>query len=107
MSSTQHVQNARPEHPGGFLKRQVILPAGLSVTRAAEALGVTRVALSTVLNERSRLSPEMALRCEMAFGLPMETLMRMQNSYDIALAREHEHEIADEVVRIDLTKMVA
>ena len=53
------------------------------MTAAAEVLGVTRVALSAFLNERSSLSPDMALRIEKAFGVTMDTLMRMQSSYDI------------------------
>ena len=82
-----------PPHPGGFIKTEAIEPLGLSVTDAAAALGVTRPALSAFLNERSRLSPEMALRIEKAFGVSMETLMRMQNSHDIARARSKEGEI--------------
>ena len=82
-----------PPHPGGFVRAEIIEPLGLSVTAAARALGVTRAALSTLLNERSSLSPEMALRIEKAFGVSMDTLMRMQNSYDIARARRRENEI--------------
>ena len=63
------------------------------MTGAAEALGVTRATLSTLLNERAHLSPEMALRVEKAFGVSMDTLMRMQNSYDIAQTRKRESEI--------------
>ena len=58
-----------------------------------QALGVTRAALSAVLNERAHLSPEMALRLEKAFGVSMDTLMRMRNSYDIARTREREAQI--------------
>ena len=65
----------------------------LSVTAAAEVLGVTRATLSTLLNERASLSPEMALRIEKAFGVSMDTLMRMQNSYDIAETRKRADEI--------------
>ena len=54
---------------------------------------MTRPALSALLNERARLSPEMALRIEKVFGVPMDTLMRMQNNYDIANARKREGEI--------------
>ena len=82
-----------PAHPGGFVKREIIGELGISVTAAAAALGVTRAALSALLNERGRLSPEMALRMEKAFGVSMDTLMRMQNSYDIAQARKRENEI--------------
>ena len=63
------------------------------MTAAAGVLGVTRAALSAFLNERSSLSPEMAIRMEKAFGISMETLMRMQNSYDIAQAHKREADI--------------
>ncbi len=76
-----------PAHPGGFVRAEVIEPLGLSVTAAADVLGVTRAALSALLNERADLSPEMAIRIEKAFGVSMETLMQMQNSFDIAEAR--------------------
>jgi len=82
-----------PAHPGGFVKSEIIEALGLSVTDAAHVLGVTRPALSALLNERAHLSPEMALRIEKAFGVSMDTLMRMQNSYDIAQARKRENEI--------------
>ncbi len=82
-----------PAHPGGFVKHEVIGALNLTVTEAATVLGVTRAALSAVLNERARLSPEMALRIEKAFGVSMDTLMRMQNSYDIARTRMRAGEI--------------
>ena len=75
------------------MKSEIIQALGLSVTDAATALGVTRPALSAFLNERSHLSSEMALRIEKAFGVSMDTLMRMQNSFDIAQARQQEGEI--------------
>ncbi len=62
-------------------------PAGLSVTRAAEILGVGRPALSAVLNGRASLSPEMAIRVEKAFGVSMDLLLKMQLQFDIARAR--------------------
>ena len=77
----------------GVGKSTFIEALGLSVTDAAHALGVTRPALSALLNERAHLSPEMALRIEKAFGVSMDTLMRMQNSFDIAQARKRENEI--------------
>lgn len=82
-----------PAHPGSFIKYEIVEPLGLSVTAAAQVLGVTRATLSTLLNERAHLSPEMALRIEKAFGVSMDTLMRMQNSYDIAQTRKREAEI--------------
>jgi len=93
MSANSGVRLKTPAHPGGFIRHEVIEPLGLTVTDAAKALGVTRAALSTLLNERGHLSPEMALRVEKAFGVSMDTLMRMQNSYDIAQTRMREGEI--------------
>ena len=93
MSAMQGIRMKNPAHPGGFVKSEIIEPLGLSVTSAAQVLGVTRAALSAVLNERAHLSPEMALRVEKAFGVSMDTLMRMQNSYDIAQTRKRAGEI--------------
>lgn len=77
-----------PAHPGAFVASEIVAPHGLTVTEAARVLGVTRPALSALLNMRASLSADMALRIEKAFGVSMETLMRMQSSYDIARARE-------------------
>ena len=81
-----------PVHPGGFVRRSV-LPDDLSVTAAANALGVGRPALSNLLNERASLSPEMALRLEKAFGIKMDTLLRMQARYDAYHMRQRADEI--------------
>ena len=93
MNAIAGLRMKNPAHPGGFIKYESIEPLGLSVTAAAEVLGVTRATLSTLLNERAHLSSEMALRIEKAFGVSMDTLMRMQNSYDIAQARKREGDI--------------
>jgi addiction module HigA family antidote len=93
MSVSPGIRLKTPAHPGSFIRHEVIDPLGLSVTRAAEVLGVTRATLSTLLNEHAHLSPEMALRVEKAFGVSMNTLMRMQNSYDIAQTRKRAEEI--------------
>lgn len=82
-----------PPHPGDFLRSEIIEPAGLTVTAAAAALRVSRPALSNLLNTRADLSGDMALRIEKAFGVKMDTLMRMQASYAIAQARKREKEI--------------
>jgi addiction module HigA family antidote len=84
---------ARPAHPGQFVRMEILEPLGLSVTEGARALGVTRPALSALLNERASLSPEMALRLEKAFGVKMDTLLRMQTAYEIADARSRSDEI--------------
>lgn len=76
-----------PPHPGKFIKDEIIDPAGLTVKAAAGALGVARPTLSHLLNGHADLSPEMALRIEKAFGVSMDTLMRMQTAFDIARVR--------------------
>jgi addiction module HigA family antidote len=81
---------ARPAHPGQFIRMEVIEPLNLTVTHAAKVLGVTRPALSALLNCRVALSPEMALRIEKAFGPRMDTLLRMQTAYEIAEIRNRE-----------------
>src|SRR3954470_12531796 len=93
MNAIQGIRMKSPAHPGGFVKSEIVEALELSVTDAAKALGVTRPALSALLNERAALSSDMALRIEKAFGLSMETLMRMQNSFDIAQARRRAGDI--------------
>ena len=87
------IRMARPAHPGQFIKMEIIESLGLTVTRAASILGVTRPALSALLNGRASLSPDMALRIEKAFGPKMDTLLKMQTAYDIAEARDREADI--------------
>jgi len=82
-----------PPHPGDFIRTEIIVPAGLSVTAAAKALRVSRPALSSLLNRKADLSGDMALRIEKAFGVRMDTLMRMQAAYDIAQTRRREKHI--------------
>ena len=82
-----------PSHPGDFIRTEIIVPAGLTVTAAAKALQVSRPALSSLLNGKAGLSGDMALRIEKAFGVKMDTLMRMQSSYDIAQVRKREKQI--------------
>jgi antitoxin HigA-1 len=88
-----------PPHPGAFIRTEIVEPAGLSVTSAAIALGVSRPALSSLLNARASLSGEMALRIEKAFGVKMDTLMRMQSAYDIAQTRKREKQIRVQRIR--------
>src|SRR5882672_2908347 len=82
-----------PPHPGDFIRTEIIEPTGLSVTDAAKALQVSRPALSSLLNSKAGLSGDMALRIEKAFGVKMDTLMRMQSAYDIARTRRRQNEI--------------
>ena len=82
-----------PPHPGDFIRTEIIEPLGLTVTRAAAILGVSRPTLSSLLNGKADLSGEMALRIEKAFGPSLDTLMRMQFAYDIARARRRRNAI--------------
>lgn len=82
-----------PPHPGEIIAEDVLKPLGVSVTEAAHALGVGRQALSAVLNGRAKLSPEMAVRVEKAFGPKWEVMMRLQLQYDVAEMRKHAKDI--------------
>ena len=85
-----------PPHPGGIVRRQCLEPLGLTVTRAAQGLGVTRQALSELVNERTGVSVEMAIRLSKAFGSTPETWLGMQMAYDLWQARERAREISVE-----------
>ena len=78
-----------PSHIGDFV-REIVEGHDLNVSSAARLLGVTRQALSTLMNCHGGLSPEMALRLEKAFGVKMDTLLRMQTAWEIAAARRRE-----------------
>jgi len=82
-----------PVHPGGVVRKDCLEPLGLSVTAGAKALGVTRQALNNVVNGKSGISPEMAIRLSKAFGSTPETWLRMQLAYDLAAARRNESKI--------------
>jgi addiction module HigA family antidote len=94
MKTTTEERMANPPHPGAFIRTEVLEPYGLSVAAGAAVLGVSRPTLSNLLNGRAGLSGDMALRIEKAFAVPMETLMRMQGSYDIVQTRRREKSIA-------------
>ena len=82
-----------PPHPGFSLRENCIESCGLTITDAAKALGVTRQTLTKVVNGRSGISPEMALRISKAFGGTAEIWLKMQLTYDLAQAREREGHI--------------
>ena len=92
-----------PPHPGGIVRRQCLQPLGLSVTRAAEGLGVTRQALSDLVNERRGISTEMAIRLSKAFGSTPETWLGMQMAYDLWQARERAEQIEIEMFEMPVT----
>lgn len=72
-----------PPHPGEILRELCLEPMGLSVTEAAEALGVSRKTLSTIINGRAGISPEMAIRLSKAFGTSPESWLNQQQQYDL------------------------
>lgn len=85
--------NMTPSHPGDFIRTEVIEDLGISMTRAAQILGVRRATLSALLNGHASLSPEMALRIEKAFDVNMDMLLRMQAWWDASQMRARANEI--------------
>ena len=83
------MQMHRPSHPGEVLREMYLAPLGLTVTDAAKALGVTRKALSELVNGRSGVSTSMALRLSKAFGTTAELWLNMQQNYDLWQARKN------------------
>jgi addiction module HigA family antidote len=82
------MQMHNPPHPGQVLRELCLEPLGLSVTEAAEGLGVTRKTLSAVLNGRAGISPEMALRLSIAFDTSPESWLNQQTQYDLWAAQK-------------------
>jgi antitoxin HigA-1 len=78
-----------PPHPGLSVRHDCIEPLGLTITEAAEALGVTRQTLNNLVNGKSGISADMAIRLGKAFGGDAETWLRLQTAYDLAQARQH------------------
>ena len=93
MSVNIGVRLKNPAHPGSFIRHEIVEPLGLSVTAGAKVLGVTRQALNNIVNGKSGISPEMAIRLTKAFGSTEETWLRMQLAYDLAAARKNESRI--------------
>jgi antitoxin HigA-1 len=83
----------KPPHPGDFIRTEILDELGLSIAKAAEMLDVRRATLSDLVHGKASLSPAMALRVEQAFGVSMETLLRMQAWYDSHTMREHAGEM--------------
>lgn len=78
-----------PPHPGEIIKSLCLEPLGVTVTQAAGALGVSRKTLSAILNGRSGISPEMAVRLSIAFSTTAESWMNQQTQYDLWHAEQH------------------
>ena len=85
-----------PPHPGDIVRGKCFEPLGLTVTRVAEGLGVTRPALSEMLNGHTEISVDMAIRLSKAFGSTPQTWLGMQMAYDLWEERGHTGEIAVE-----------
>jgi addiction module HigA family antidote len=90
-----------PPHPGEVLRKLCLEPLGLSVTEAANALGVSRKTLSGILNGRAGISPEMAVRLSMAFDTTAESWLNQQTQYDLWQAEKHRKKLR--VVRLSAT----
>lgn len=77
-----------PPHPGEIIKNLCLTPLGVSITQAAQALGISRKTLSAILNGRAGISPEMAIRLSMAFGTSAESWLNQQTQYDLWRAEQ-------------------
>jgi addiction module HigA family antidote len=82
-----------PPHPGEIIKRLCLDPLGVSVTQAAQALGVSRKTLSAILNGRAGISPEMAVRLSIAFGTSSESWLNQQTQYDLWHAEQRRKQL--------------
>ena len=77
-----------PPHPGEIIRELCLEPLGISVTKAAESLGVSRKTLSSILNGRAGISPEMAIRLSIAFDTSPESWLNQQSQYDLWQAEQ-------------------
>lgn len=82
-----------PPHPGEILKSLCLEPLGITVTQAAEALGISRKTLSAILNGRAGISPEMAVRLSIAFGTSSESWLNQQVQYDLWHAEQRRKQL--------------
>jgi antitoxin HigA-1 len=90
-----------PPHPGRMVRQECLEPLGLSVTEGARVLGVTRQALNNLVNGKSGISAEMAVRLAAAFGSDAEFWLRLQTNHDLAQVRRREAEIVSNVRRVE------
>ena len=79
-----------PPHPGKVVRVSCLEPLGLNVTEGARVLGVSRQALSNLVNGHARISTDMAVRLAKAFGSTTGTWIRLQAAFDVARARARE-----------------
>ncbi|MBF0563505.1 MAG: HigA family addiction module antidote protein [Alphaproteobacteria bacterium] len=93
MGNTPSKIGMNPPSPGEFIRDEILDELHLTVSEAADVLGVRRATLSDLVNGNAALSPEMALRIEKAFGVDMETMLRMQAWHDANAMRRRAGEI--------------
>ena len=93
MNTTAINIGMKPSHPGDFIRTEILDELGLTVSKAAEVLDVRRATLSDLVNGKAGVSPEMALRIEKAFGINMDTLLKMQTWFDTYTMRERADQI--------------
>lgn len=99
MKTTTRDPRRRPTHPGAIIKHDCLEALGMSVTDAAKHLGVSRQALSEVVNERTGVSALMALRLSMAFGSTPDTWLRLQMAHDLWVAQQQAKDIRIERIQ--------
>ena len=98
------IQMYDPPHPGEIIRELCLEPLGLTVTRAAAALGVSRKTLSAILNGRAGISPEMAIRLSLAFDTTPESWLNQQTQYDLWQARNQQKELkVERLVALNLS----
>jgi addiction module HigA family antidote len=93
IKKTNNFRMHNPPHPGEVLKKLCFDPLGLSITKAAKALGVSRTTLSNLLHGRTGITPEMAVRLSIAFDTTAESWMNQQMHYDLWQAKQHRREL--------------
>lgn len=82
-----------PPHPGEIIKELCLEPLGVSITEAAEALGVSRKTLSSIVNGKAGVSSEMAVRLSIAFNTSSESWLNQQTQYDLWQAEQHRKDL--------------
>jgi len=88
-----------PPHPGEILRQMWLAPLNLSITAAAENLKVSRKTVSEIVNGRASITPEMAMRLELAFGKSAQSWLGHQNAYDLSQMQERVAELGVERVK--------
>ena len=92
IEGNEMMEMLNPPHPGEIIKELCLEPLGLTVTRAAEALGVSRKTLSAIVNGQAGISPEMAIRLSIAFDTSAESWLNQQVQYDLWLVRQSQQD---------------